>query len=199
MFSITEVKILRLREQGANIFCVNLRLRKFFCNFSCLIVNHMRFLGSLQLILWSCLQPFNASHHYSYRFTRSAAKNTWPLDFDGNGLFLFSYMNFDIFAYVFNYWIQILKVLFLFNAIIIVFFSPRVPQDTNQFTEDAVFLSGGSVFLFDRKVLRYFRKDGHNWRKKKDGKTVKEAHEKLKVTMKYRNLNQNLISSMNYQ
>lgn len=43
--------------------------------------------------------------------------------------------------------------------------------------------SGGSVFLFDRKVLRYFRKDGHNWRKKKDGKTVKEAHEKLKVSM----------------
>ncbi|KAL8553537.1 hypothetical protein ACS0TY_002011 [Phlomoides rotata] len=39
----------------------------------------------------------------------------------------------------------------------------------------------GSVFLFDRKVLRYFRKDGHNWRKKRDGKTVKEAHEKLKV------------------
>ncbi|XP_073140491.1 calmodulin-binding transcription activator 2 isoform X2 [Henckelia pumila] len=39
----------------------------------------------------------------------------------------------------------------------------------------------GSVFLFNRKVLRYFRKDGHNWRKKKDGKTVKEAHEKLKV------------------
>lgn len=39
----------------------------------------------------------------------------------------------------------------------------------------------GSLFLFDRKVLRYFRKDGHNWRKKRDGKTVKEAHEKLKV------------------
>ncbi|KAL6657568.1 hypothetical protein ACP70R_005348 [Stipagrostis hirtigluma subsp. patula] len=39
----------------------------------------------------------------------------------------------------------------------------------------------GSLFLFDRKILRYFRKDGHNWRKKKDGKTVKEAHEKLKV------------------
>ncbi|KAG8368676.1 hypothetical protein BUALT_Bualt15G0070500 [Buddleja alternifolia] len=41
----------------------------------------------------------------------------------------------------------------------------------------------GSVFLFDRKVLRYFRKDGHNWRKKKDGKTIKEAHEKLKVSV----------------
>ncbi|XP_047325089.1 calmodulin-binding transcription activator 3-like isoform X2 [Impatiens glandulifera] len=40
---------------------------------------------------------------------------------------------------------------------------------------------GGSLFLFDRKVLRYFRKDGHIWRKKKDGKTVKEAHERLKA------------------
>ncbi|XP_044499184.1 calmodulin-binding transcription activator 3-like isoform X1 [Mangifera indica] len=39
----------------------------------------------------------------------------------------------------------------------------------------------GSLLLFDRKVLRYFRKDGHRWRKKKDGKTVKEAHEKLKA------------------
>lgn len=40
---------------------------------------------------------------------------------------------------------------------------------------------GGSLFLYDRKALRYFRKDGHNWRKKRDGKTVREAHEKLKV------------------
>lgn len=39
----------------------------------------------------------------------------------------------------------------------------------------------GSLFLFDRKVLRYFRKDGHNWRKKRDGKTSKEAHERLKA------------------
>uniref|UniRef100_A0A2N9GEG0 CG-1 domain-containing protein n=1 Tax=Fagus sylvatica TaxID=28930 RepID=A0A2N9GEG0_FAGSY len=30
-------------------------------------------------------------------------------------------------------------------------------------------------------MLRNFRKDGHNWKKKKDGKTVKEAHEHLKV------------------
>lgn len=45
-----------------------------------------------------------------------------------------------------------------------------------------VFVPGGSLFLFDRKVLRYFRKDGHNWRKKKDGKTVREAHERLKVS-----------------
>ncbi|KAL6220090.1 hypothetical protein ACLB2K_007847 [Fragaria x ananassa] len=48
-------------------------------------------------------------------------------------------------------------------------------------TEPASTPPGGSLFLFDRKVLRYFRKDGHNWRKKKDGKTVKEAHERLKA------------------
>lgn len=46
-----------------------------------------------------------------------------------------------------------------------------------------LFLPDGSLFLFDRKVLRYFRKDGHKWRKKKDGKTVKEAHERLKVKL----------------
>ncbi|XP_044486779.1 calmodulin-binding transcription activator 5-like isoform X2 [Mangifera indica] len=39
----------------------------------------------------------------------------------------------------------------------------------------------GTVVLFDRKMLRNFRKDGHSWKKKKDGKTVKEAHEHLKV------------------
>ncbi|VVB03842.1 unnamed protein product [Arabis nemorensis] len=48
-------------------------------------------------------------------------------------------------------------------------------------TEPPTTPSSGSVFLFDRKVLRYFRKDGHNWRKKRDGKTVKEAHERLKA------------------
>ncbi|XP_020580493.1 calmodulin-binding transcription activator 4-like [Phalaenopsis equestris] len=39
----------------------------------------------------------------------------------------------------------------------------------------------GSLFLFNRRVLRFFRKDGHIWRKKKDGRTVNEAHERLKV------------------
>ncbi|KAF2284041.1 hypothetical protein GH714_018437 [Hevea brasiliensis] len=34
--------------------------------------------------------------------------------------------------------------------------------------------SSGSLFLFDRKVLRYFRKDGHNWRKKKMGRQLKK-------------------------
>lgn len=44
-----------------------------------------------------------------------------------------------------------------------------------------LFCLGGTVVLFDRKMLRNFRRDGHNWKKKKDGKTVKEAHEHLKV------------------
>ncbi|KAL5197714.1 hypothetical protein ABZP36_001226 [Zizania latifolia] len=39
----------------------------------------------------------------------------------------------------------------------------------------------GTVVLYDRKVVRNFRKDGHNWKKKKDGRTVQEAHEKLKI------------------
>ncbi|XLR50427.1 hypothetical protein HN51_001108 [Arachis hypogaea] len=29
--------------------------------------------------------------------------------------------------------------------------------------------------------MRFFRRDGHNWRKKKDGRTVGEAHELLKL------------------
>ena len=44
-------------------------------------------------------------------------------------------------------------------------------------------VTGGQIILFDRKMLRNFRKDGHNWKKKKDGKTVKEAHEHLKVRL----------------
>lgn len=35
--------------------------------------------------------------------------------------------------------------------------------------------------MFDRRAVRFFRKDGHSWRKKADGKTVRETHEKLKV------------------
>ncbi|KAI8561790.1 hypothetical protein RHMOL_Rhmol04G0368800 [Rhododendron molle] len=42
-------------------------------------------------------------------------------------------------------------------------------------------LQCGRIVFFDRKMLRNFRKDGHNWKKKNDGKTVKEAHEHLKV------------------
>ncbi|KAF5177856.1 Calmodulin-binding transcription activator [Thalictrum thalictroides] len=39
----------------------------------------------------------------------------------------------------------------------------------------------GSLLLFNKRVTRFFRKDGHNWRKKKAGRTVREGHERLKV------------------
>ncbi|XP_010909834.2 calmodulin-binding transcription activator 4 isoform X1 [Elaeis guineensis] len=39
----------------------------------------------------------------------------------------------------------------------------------------------GSLFLFNRRVLRNFRNDGHLWRKKSNGRTLAEAHERLKV------------------
>ncbi|KAK4584049.1 hypothetical protein RGQ29_021974 [Quercus rubra] len=48
-------------------------------------------------------------------------------------------------------------------------------------SEPAKMPPSGSFFLFNRKELRCFRKDGYNWTKKRDGKTVMEAHEKLKV------------------
>ncbi|KAL1803699.1 hypothetical protein ACET3Z_032346 [Daucus carota] len=51
----------------------------------------------------------------------------------------------------------------------------------NVFVKPVNFPSGGTIVLFDRRKLRNFRKDGHSWKKKKDGKTVKEAHEHLKV------------------
>ncbi|KAM3338213.1 hypothetical protein P3S68_031430 [Capsicum galapagoense] len=38
---------------------------------------------------------------------------------------------------------------------------------------------GGSLFLYDRKLVQHFRKNGHNWRKKKDGKTVDDANQKV--------------------
>lgn len=30
-------------------------------------------------------------------------------------------------------------------------------------------------------MIKFFRKDSHDWTKKTDGKTVRETHEKLKV------------------
>ncbi|XRB24777.1 calmodulin-binding transcription activator [Pseudoscourfieldia marina] len=44
--------------------------------------------------------------------------------------------------------------------------------------------NGGTFFLVNRKEQRNFRRDGHNWQKKKDGKSLKETHEQLKVLNK---------------
>lgn len=37
------------------------------------------------------------------------------------------------------------------------------------------------MFLFNKRVLKFFRKDGHQWRRKRDGRAIAEAHERLKV------------------
>lgn len=42
----------------------------------------------------------------------------------------------------------------------------------------------GEVFLFDKSQTKRFRKDGYNWKKKKDGKQVREDHVKLKIKRK---------------
>uniref|UniRef100_A0A670Z958 CG-1 domain-containing protein n=1 Tax=Pseudonaja textilis TaxID=8673 RepID=A0A670Z958_PSETE len=47
------------------------------------------------------------------------------------------------------------------------FFCPRRPQN-------------GSMILYNRKKVKY-RKDGYCWKKRKDGKTTREDHMKLKV------------------
>ncbi|XP_047980068.1 calmodulin-binding transcription activator 4-like isoform X3 [Salvia hispanica] len=41
--------------------------------------------------------------------------------------------------------------------------------------------TSGSLYLFNKRELKFFRKDGHNWRKRKDQRTIAEAHERLKV------------------
>ncbi|XP_023643087.1 calmodulin-binding transcription activator 4 isoform X1 [Capsella rubella] len=41
--------------------------------------------------------------------------------------------------------------------------------------------ASGSLFLFNKRVLKFFRKDGHQWRRKRDGRAIAEAHERLKV------------------
>ena len=40
--------------------------------------------------------------------------------------------------------------------------------------------SSGSLMLYSRKKVRY-RRDGYCWKKRKDGKTTREDHMKLKV------------------
>ncbi|XP_051116317.1 calmodulin-binding transcription activator 4 [Andrographis paniculata] len=41
--------------------------------------------------------------------------------------------------------------------------------------------TSGSLYLFNKRVLKFFRKDGHKWRRRKDQRTIAEAHERLKV------------------
>ncbi|GAA0154154.1 DNA-binding transcription factor [Lithospermum erythrorhizon] len=68
-------------------------------------------------------------------------------------------------------WLKPAEVLFILQS-----------HDSSQITnEPPQKPPSGSLFLFNKRVLRFFRKDGHSWRRKKDGRTVGEAHERLKV------------------
>ncbi|KAI3977252.1 hypothetical protein MKX01_035982 [Papaver californicum] len=68
-------------------------------------------------------------------------------------------------------WLKPVEVLFILQN-----------YENHQLTESAPQKPpSGSLFLFNKRVLRFFRRDGYDWRKKKDGRTVGEAHERLKV------------------
>ncbi|RXH79917.1 hypothetical protein DVH24_041064 [Malus domestica] len=95
----------------------------------------------------------------------------------GNCLTLF--MSYDVSGYNINdlfqeaqtRWLKPVEVLFILQNHDKYKFATVPPQQP----------SSGSLFLFNKRILRFFRRDGHQWRKKKDGRTVGEAHERLKV------------------
>ena len=49
------------------------------------------------------------------------------------------------------------------------------------------------MLLYNKRVLKFFRKDGHQWKRKKDGRAIAEAHERLKASYILVSLDVNLI------
>ncbi len=45
--------------------------------------------------------------------------------------------------------------------------------------------AGGTLLLYDKKVTPHFRADGHSWAKKRNGVSIKESHEKLRVNSEF--------------
>ncbi|RXH71603.1 hypothetical protein DVH24_025104 [Malus domestica] len=76
----------------------------------------------------------------------------------------------DLFQEAQTRWLKPAEVLFILQNHEKYKIAPEPPQQP----------SSGSLFLFNKRILRFFRRDGHQWRKKKDGRTVGEAHERLK-------------------
>ncbi|KAK7851272.1 calmodulin-binding transcription activator 4 [Quercus suber] len=99
--------------------------------------------------------------HKSSTYTRLTAVLRINTGYDINGLF----------REALTRWLKPAEVLFILQN-----------HEKYQLTEEPPQQpTSGSLFLFNKRVLRFFRRDGHNWRKKKDGRTVGEAHERLKV------------------
>ncbi|OVA17477.1 CG-1 DNA-binding domain [Macleaya cordata] len=70
-----------------------------------------------------------------------------------------------------NRWLKPAEVLFILQNRENHWFVEAVPQEPQS----------GSLLLYNKRVIKFFRKDGHIWRKKKSGRTVGEGHERLKV------------------
>ncbi|CAI9756366.1 unnamed protein product [Fraxinus pennsylvanica] len=68
-------------------------------------------------------------------------------------------------------WLKPAEVLFILQNYEEHQLTPQIPQKP----------SSGSLYLFNKRVQKFFRKDGHSWRKRKDQRTIAEAHERLKV------------------
>lgn len=77
----------------------------------------------------------------------------------------------DLFKEAQTRWLKPAEVLFILQNHEKYKVTPEPPQQP----------VSGSLFLFNKRILRFFRRDGHRWRKKRDGRTVGEAHERLKV------------------
>ncbi|XP_047330061.1 calmodulin-binding transcription activator 4 isoform X2 [Impatiens glandulifera] len=78
----------------------------------------------------------------------------------------------DLFKEAHNRWLKPAEVLFILQ-------NYEEDQLSHELAKTPP--ASGSLFLYNKRVLRFFRRDGHSWRKKKDGKTVGEAHERLKA------------------
>jgi CG-1 domain len=48
-----------------------------------------------------------------------------------------------------------------------------------------IYIAGGSLYIFNKRINRYFRNDGYSWQRKKNGKTLAEGHERLKVFLSF--------------
>ncbi|KAL6011615.1 hypothetical protein ACLOJK_002063 [Asimina triloba] len=95
------------------------------------------------------------------RQRRALLADTWHLQFDVN----------ELFQEAASRWLKPAEIFFILQN-----------YDKSQLAQEAPQKpQSGSLFLYNRKVNRFFRKDGHRWRTKKDGRTVGEAHERLKV------------------
>ncbi|KZV53705.1 calmodulin-binding transcription activator 4-like [Dorcoceras hygrometricum] len=68
-------------------------------------------------------------------------------------------------------WLKPVEVYFILKNFMENQITHRIPQRP----------ASGSLFLFNKRVTKSFRKDGHSWRKRRDQRTIAEAHERLKV------------------